>query len=642
MMPNRLSKLLRRSGALATAVALVGSIGACGNDATEQRTQILRDKIAQKIMLDIRYFCPDQQRNEENRGRCAEPVTELPAALGQMISDTGIGGIILFADNLESADQIIALNSDLQAAATSSHLGSPLLIGIDQEGGRVHRLPRAEAVAFAGNMAIGATYPLHGDRFAGETAEAMAEQLRVLGFNVNFAPTLDVNSNPDNPVINVRSYSEKPEVVAELGIAAIQAFQQRQVAATVKHFPGHGDTSVDSHTGLPRVDRPLEQARATDLLPFTEAFEQAQPALTMTAHIQYPALDDTTLHSRDGEEIVVPATLSRRILTDLLRDEMGYEGVIVTDSLGMAGISDYFSVEEAVVKTFAAGADIALMPLKIRFPEDIARLDEIIDRAVNAVLDGELSEAEIDTSLARIESLKKDYIDAQWIAASPSQKRDSAAKVLADPQHAQLADELASAAVSAIYPPAEGVLPVLDNKAKKIQVIAPTPAVGEAFRLSLEGVSKAAVEVLDPHTVLEELPGSTGDVLIVASIVPGESAVELGGMEDLGRLRRPPMALEDLYETYSRGLEIARARGQKTVFVTMRSPYEAARFHRLADLHLATFDYKAFIGADDLFQGPIYRALASALISDVLPTGSLPVTVESEEETVEMKTVSGG
>ncbi|WP_237065390.1 glycoside hydrolase family 3 protein [Microbulbifer guangxiensis] len=620
----------------------MGSISACGSDGSEQRAQLLRDKIAQKIMLDIRYFCPDQQRTEENRGHCAEPVTELPGALARMISDTGVGGVILFADNLESVDQIIGLNSDLQAAAAASHLGSPLLIGIDQEGGRVHRLPRAEVVAFAGNMAIGATFPLHGDRFAGETAAAMAEQLRALGFNVNFAPTLDVNSNPENPVINVRSYSEKPEVVAELGIAAIRAFQEQQVAATVKHFPGHGDTSVDSHTGLPRVDRSLEQARAMDLLPFSRAFDQAQPALTMTAHIQYPALDDTTLVSLDGEEIVVPATLSRRILTDLLRDDMGYEGVIVTDSLGMAGISDYFSVEDAVVKTFAAGADIALMPLKIRFPEDIARLDQIIDRAVEAVLEGELSEAEIDASLARIESLKQRYIDSQWIAASENEKRKKAEQVLADPQHARLADELASAAVSAIYPPAEGVLPVLDKKGGKIQVIAPAPAVGEAFRLSLEGVTNAAVEVLDPHTALERLQATSGDVLIVASIVPGESAVELGGMEDLGRLQRPPMALDDLYETYRKSLAIARERGQKTVFVSMRSPYEAARFQRLADLHLASFDYKAYIGTGDLLQGPIYRALASALVSDALPTGRLPVTVESEEQETPMETAAGG
>ncbi|PCO07091.1 glycosyl hydrolase family 3 [Microbulbifer flavimaris] len=641
-MPTRILRFVRRSAALVSTAALLTSLSACGTDATEQRTQVLRDKIAQKIMLDLRYFCPDQQRNEENRGRCGEPVTELPETLGQMISDTGIGGIILFADNLESTEQIIALNSDLQSAAAGSHHGSPLLIGIDQEGGRVHRLPRAEATAFAGNMAIGATYPLHGDRFAGETAAAMAEQLRVLGFNVNFAPTLDVNSNPENPVINVRSYSENPEVVAELGVAAIRAFQEKQVAATVKHFPGHGDTSVDSHTGLPRVDRSIEQARAMDLLPFTRAFEQAQPALTMTAHIQYPALDDTTLPAQDGEEIVVPATLSRRILTDLLRGEMGYEGVIVTDSLGMAGISDYFSVEDAVVKTFAAGADIALMPLKIRFPGDIAQLDEIIDRAVQAVQHGELSEAEIDASIARIDALKQRYIDTSWIAASAAEKLEAAAAVLAEPKHAQLAEELASAAVSAIYPPADGVLPVLDADAKRIQVIAPSPAVGEAFRLALAGVTGATVEVLETHTALDKLQEATGDVLIVASIVPGESAVELGGMEDLGRLRRPPLPLDELYGVYERSLAVARERGQKTVFVSMRSPYEAAQFQRLADLHLASFDYKAYIGGDDVFEGPIYRALALALVSEMVPAGSLPVTVQPAEGTAVIEATSEG
>ncbi|GAA5524424.1 beta-hexosaminidase A [Microbulbifer aestuariivivens] len=629
MMSPSLLRLVRRSAALVSATALVSSLSACGGEGGDQHAQALRDKIAQKIMLDIRYFCPDQQRTEENQGHCAEPVTRLPGALRQMITETGIGGIILFADNLESAEQIIALNGDLQAAAASSRSGSPLLIGIDQEGGRVHRLPRAEATAFAGNMAIGATYPRHGEHFAAETAAAMAEQLRGLGFNVNFAPTVDVNSNPQNPVINVRSYSENPEVVAELGVAAIRAFQAQQVAATVKHFPGHGDTSVDSHTGLPRVERSLQQARAIDLLPFARAFDQAQPALTMTAHIQYPALDDTTITSQDGEQIVVPATLSRRILTDLLRGEMGYEGVIVTDSLGMAGISDYFSTEEAVVNTFAAGADIALMPLKIRFPEDIARLHRIIDHAVAAVQRGQLSEAEIDTSVARIAALKQRYIDSGWIAASAAERQQMAERVLSKPEHARLADALASAAVSVIYPPAANILPVLSADVKKIQVLAPSPAVGEAYRLALQAVTEASVEMLDAHNALANLPASDADVLIVASIVPGESAVELGGMEDLNQLNRPPLPLEELYDVYRRSLAIARQRGQKTVFVSMRSPYEAAAFQRLADLHLATFDYKAFIGDDDVFQGPIYRALAAALASDRAPVGSLPVTVQS-------------
>ena len=349
---------LRRVLSLLVAVV---TLAACSDREANAATELtLREKIAQKIMLDFRYYCGEREKSGPGAAtgttHCAQPVTELPQELAQLITETGLGGVVLFADNLQDSAQIVRLNQELQMAAVRSAHGRPLLIGIDQEGGRVNRLPREEAAAFAGNMAIGATYPLHSGRFATESAAAMAEQVRVLGFNVNFAPTLDVNSNPDNPVINVRSYSERPEVVADLGAASVRAFQHGGVAATVKHFPGHGDTSVDSHTGLPRVERSLKQAHAIDLLPFKQVFAEAAPALTMTAHIQYPALDDSTLTSVDGEEMLVPATLSRQILNGILRQEFGYQGVIVTDSLGMAGISDYFSVEDAVVQTFAAVA----------------------------------------------------------------------------------------------------------------------------------------------------------------------------------------------------------------------------------------------------------------------------------------------
>ena len=627
---------LRRLVSLLAAVMLVT---ACSDpEANVASGLTLREKIAQKIMLDFRYYCGVREQSESNAAgseiRCAEPVTELPGELAQLITATGLGGVVLFADNLQDSAQIVRLNRDLQDAALRSAAGQPLLIGIDQEGGRVNRLPREEAVAFAGNMAIGATYPRYGEHFATESAAAMAEQIRSLGFNVNFAPTLDVNSNPDNPVINVRSYSERPEVVADLGAASVRAFQRGGVAATVKHFPGHGDTSVDSHTGLPRVERSLEQARAIDLLPFEQVFAASAPALTMTAHIQYPALDDSTLTSSDGEEMLVPATLSRRILSGILREDFGYEGVIVTDALDMAGISHYFSADAAVVQTFSAGADIAVMPVKIRFAEDLRKLPQLIDAVVLAVEQGRLSESEIDTSVARIQELKQQYVDRDWLGRSVEGNIARAQAVLRMPGHGELAEKLARAAVSPIFPPAADVLPVIDSAVERIQVIAPAPAVGDAFRLALKQVSAAQVEVLRPVEAVAALRNSSADVLLVASIVPGESAVERGGMEDLPALRHLRLSTAELYDTYRQSLQIARERGQKTVFISMRSPYEAAQFQHMADVHLASFDYKAFIGSDDTLRGPIYTALAAVLTSATPPEGSLPVTVQHSVEGV--------
>ncbi|WP_219932571.1 glycoside hydrolase family 3 N-terminal domain-containing protein [Microbulbifer sp. YPW1] len=631
----RVESVLSKAVKFCSVMVIAAGIGGCGEShpgasADTGKALDLPQKIAQKLMLDIRYFCPDMQRPAAGKAgnrQCNNPVTELPLELASMIRDTDLGGIILFADNLENSAQIVRLNRALQQAAAESRSGLPLLIGIDQEGGRVNRLPRNEAAAFAGNMAIGATYAREGDRFASATAVVMADQLRALGFNVNFAPTLDVNSNPDNPVINVRSYSEKPQVVADLGSASVAAFQRRGVAATVKHFPGHGDTSVDSHTGLPRVERSLEQARAVDLLPFQQVILNAQPALTMTAHIQYPALDTTTLTSRSGEQMLAPATLSRKILSGILREEMGYQGVIVTDSLNMAGISDYFTPEEAVVNTFAAGADIALMPIKIRYPEDLVQLDRLIGRVVSAVEAGELSLDELDVSLARVQRLKQTYIDNQWVRLEEGEAVDSAAAVLATAEHRVLADNLASAALTHIFTPRASALPVIDGKTQQVQVLAPNRAIGEAFSIALAQVSDAKVSVLSPLRAADEVSQSDADILIVASIVPGESAVELGGMEDLPTLQERIVDQETLYEIYRQSLSAASARGAKTVFISMRSPYEAARFKALADVHLASFDYKAFIGPDRTLEGPIYRALANALVSSEPASGQMPVTV---------------
>ncbi|WP_226704251.1 glycoside hydrolase family 3 N-terminal domain-containing protein [Microbulbifer elongatus] len=630
-----LRRSLSRAVKLCSVVTLASVVASCSDSGPSAESAArdpldLRQKVAQKLMLDIRYFCPDQQRpaaGKEGNRHCDQPVTELAPELAAMIRDTDLGGIILFADNLEHSAQIVKLNRALQGAAAQSRSGLPLLIGIDQEGGRVNRLPRDEAAAFAGNMAIGATYAREGDRFASATAEVMAEQLQALGFNVNFAPTLDVNSNPENPVINVRSYSETPEVVADLGSASVAAFQRRGVAATVKHFPGHGDTSVDSHTGLPRVERSLEQAQAIDLLPFRQVIQNAQPALTMTAHIQYPSLDTTMLTSSSGEQMLAPATLSHRILSGILREEMGYEGVIVTDSLNMAGISDYFTPEEAVVKTFAAGADIALMPIKIRYPEDLGQLGSLIDRVVVAVEVGELSLDELDTSVARVKSLKQRYIDEAWGQLEEGEALRTAKAVLAKPEHRTLAAALANAALTNIYAPQPSALPVIDAETRHVQVVTPNQAVGEAFRIALAQVSEVEVTVLVPQQASVEVTDSAADTVIVASIVPAESAVELGGMEDLPKIQAQITDQDALYDIYRQLLQAANARGAKTVFISMRSPYEASLFETLADVHLASFDYKAYIGPDQKLEGLIYLALANALISPDEVAGQLPVTV---------------
>jgi beta-N-acetylhexosaminidase len=340
----------------------------------------LEQQLGQKLILDFRYFCQHGAST-----KCRIPMTELPNELSTAIAKYDIGGVILFSENTQSIEQTITLNSQLQTAASKSSSKLPLFISIDQEGGRVARLPRDVATSFTGNMSIGATYKKHGTSFAKKTATVIAKELNSLGINVNYAPTVDVNMNPDNPVINVRSFGENPVLVSKLGAAQVAGFENNGVITSLKHFPGHGDTNVDSHTGLPQVNHSKEIIYEQDLSPFKHIIAKQNPGMIMTAHIQYPALDSTTFVSIDGKTMIKPATMSRAIITDILRGELNYQGVVVTDALDMAGISNFFTPTQAVINTFAAGADIALMPVEIRTPDDLNKLDALIKELVAAV-----------------------------------------------------------------------------------------------------------------------------------------------------------------------------------------------------------------------------------------------------------------
>ena len=331
----------------------------------------LKYKLAQQLFIDLRYFC-----SPAAVGYCQMPVTTLPNELSELLSETQVGGVILFSENLTDKKQILTLNRAIQSAILrnqSSNQSVAAYIGLDQEGGRVSRLPQDEYLGFAGNMAIGATYAKHDVYFADAIATEHARQLRALGFSVNFAPVLDVNNNPENPVINVRSYSQFPELVADLGQAAIAAMQTNGIAGAAKHFPGHGDTKIDSHVGLPKVAHTPEIIHSIDLAPFKHVINgktpSAVPDMIMTAHIQYPNLDNTSFQTKTGKKTTLPATLSKKILTGLLREQLGYKGLIVTDALDMAAISQFLEPKEAVIKAIDAGADITLMPYRISSPE---------------------------------------------------------------------------------------------------------------------------------------------------------------------------------------------------------------------------------------------------------------------------------
>ena len=310
--------------------------------------------------------------------------TSVTPDLASFIKEYKPGGVILFSRNLESVEQIVNLTNGLQAR--SPH--SPLLISIDQEGGRVSRLPNGFTIF----PPCGLLGHCNSSELAYAAAATTATELRAVGVNMNMAPVLDVNSNPVNPVIGDRAFGTTPDVVCKLGLATAAGLQDNKVVACGKHFPGHGDTSVDSHKELPVVEASRGRLEAIEFLPFRRAVAQSIASM-MTAHVLYRALDPE-----------LPATLSPTIITNLLRQELQYDGVVLTDDLEMHAIIDHYGIEDAAIRAVLAGCDILLI-CKDRDRE--AAAFKAVEQAIEA---GVISPERLDLSVARIARLKDRFV----------------------------------------------------------------------------------------------------------------------------------------------------------------------------------------------------------------------------------------
>jgi len=310
--------------------------------------------------------------------------TTVSADLAAFIREYKPGGVILFSRNLESVEQIVELTNALQRC--SPH--APLLISIDQEGGRVSRLPK-EFTIFPPCEVLGRC---NSSDLAYAAAATTAKELRAVGINMNMSPVLDVNSNPANPIIGNRAFSSTPQLVCELGAATAGGLQDHGVVACGKHFPGHGDTTADSHKELPIVTATRERLERTEFPPFRHAAEK-NVATMMTAHVLYPALDKER-----------PATLSPAIIGTLLRQELRYDGVILTDDLEMHAIIDHYGIEEATVQSILAGCDMPLIC------EDRNREVAAISALDKAVADGTVSSGRLEQSLTRVARLKQRFL----------------------------------------------------------------------------------------------------------------------------------------------------------------------------------------------------------------------------------------
>ncbi|HHG9971438.1 TPA: glycoside hydrolase family 3 protein, partial [Yersinia enterocolitica] len=342
------------------------------------------EKLGQILMVDIRSWS-----HTDNSDKTA--FIEINEAVRKMIRDYHLGSIILFRENLIDTPQTVTLINNLQNARSNL----PLFISTDQEGGYVTRL--RVGTEMPGNMALGAT---GSSKFAQQAGSIHGYELSSLGFNFNFGPVVDVNNNQNNPVIGVRSYSNDPVLVAELARSYISGIHKYNVLTSLKHFPGHGNVTSDTHFALPTVNIDKAAWQQVELKPFVEVMPVTDAI--MTAHVVVPALDNSMLTNTKGEKVGTPATLSKPILTDILRNQLKFDGLILTDAMDMGAITSNFERNWSIKQAIMAGNDIVLMPMEIKNRASIEQLDALYDYLkTEATKDPELKQR-IEDSAQRV------------------------------------------------------------------------------------------------------------------------------------------------------------------------------------------------------------------------------------------------
>jgi beta-N-acetylhexosaminidase len=502
----------------------------------------------------------------------------------ELIAKYHVGGIIYFvwAHNTRNPHQIADLSNGIQQAGLAQDAPLPLLISTDQEHGIVARVG-APATLMPGAMALGADGSRADARMAAHISGA---ELAVLGIRQNYSPVADVNVNPGNPVIGVRSFGADPQAVAHLVAAEVQGYQSSGVAATAKHFPGHGDTGEDSHYKLPVITHSLEEWERLDAPPFKAAIAAGIDSI-MTAHLLFPALDPTD----------DPATLSRPILTGILREKLGFDGVVVTDSLGMAGVRQKYGDDRVPVLALKAGADQLLNP-----PD----LPVAWNAVLKAVREGEIEERRIDESILRILALK----DRLGLFRDPYVTHDRVDQVVGTKVHLAAADRIAERTTTLLVN-TDDLLPLSPRSHRNVLVVGPDLA-------APSGTGGPPTTVL--ATALNELG-------FVATALPTGTAPT---QQTIGKAVAAAKGRDAvLVTTYNvsatssqRTLVSALAdTGVPVVHLAIRNPYDIARLSGVG-ASLATYSWTDVE----------LRAAVRVIAGEVDPTGRLPVPVPRADD----------
>ncbi|KUL44672.1 glycoside hydrolase family 3 protein [Streptomyces regalis] len=586
--PSRRTVLAATAG-LTTALAVGGTAHAGAPDDKKLRALIARMTLPEKVgqLFVMRVYghsatAPDQADIDAN----LKEIGVRTAA--ELIARYRVGGIIYFtwAHNTRSPHQIADLSNGIQKASLTQPRGLPVLVSTDQEHGIVCRVGEP-ATLFPGAMAIGAG----GSRADARTLGRIAgQELKALGIRQNYSPVADVNVNPANPVIGVRSFGADPAAVAGMVAAEVAGYQRsrsdRQVAATAKHFPGHGDTAVDSHYGFPVITHTREQWDRLDAPPFRAAVRAGIDSI-MTAHIMVPALDDS------GD----PATLSRPILTGILREELGYDGVVVTDSLGMEGVRTKYGDDRVPVLALKAGVDQLLNP---------PSLDIAWNAVLKAVQDGELTEARLDESILRILRLKAKL----RLFEEPYVSQGGVDRNVGTASHLATADRIAERTTTLLVN--EGpLLPLSRSTHPKVLVVGADPASPSGTTGPPTGVLATALTELG-FTATALSTGTTPSAGTIARAVEAAQAADavVVGTYNVTASSTQKTLVEQLLAT-----------GKPVVAVAVRNPYDVAHLPAVP-AYLASYSWTDVE----------LRAAARVIAGRVAPRGKLPVPVQRADD----------
>ena len=529
----------------------------------------LREKVGQLMMpFVLGNFAPEGSETHDR--------------IVNVIEQENVGGVIM---SVGSPSEVAVKLNDLQR-----HSKYPLLVAADLETGAGFRFRGAVhiptnialggATTFPSLMALGAT----GDpRHAYQLGRITALEARAMGVHVPFAPVLDVNNNPDNPIINIRSFGEEPKAVADLGVAFVRGLQDYGAVATGKHFPGHGDTGTDSHLDLPVINVGRERLDAIELVPFRAAIAAGMQGI-MTAHIAVPEISGET----------IPATVSKQVLTGLLRSDLGFDGIVFTDAMDMAAIDRLFPRGESAVRAVLAGADVIVMPRDVK---------QAIDAIVKAIDDGRLTEARLDESVGRLLRLKEDL-------GLPQEREvplEMVPQVVGVPQHMEMAREVAEGSITLIRNERD-LLPLLGTRRARVMSV--------SFRNPGDVLSgryfDGRLRQTYPRLVTRSVDEATNSEAYQAL---------------LSRAGRSDLVVVSVYSNYAGRVDLPQAtvefvnelarRGVTHVVISFGNPYLISRFP----------DARVYLLAWSSAQVS-QQAAADALFGDIAITGHSPIGMD--------------